>query len=236
MIEALEVRILGIETSSRRGTVALTERGRPILALSHDEPGAHAERMVRLVREAMDQAGWSRHSLDRLGVGIGPGSFTGIRVGIALGHGIAMGLDRPLVGVESLRAMARAVPASCPGLRCPLVDGRRGEVFWAAYESDGTTRVHPRAVARGSALERLAELCPGTRTLVGEVVAELGERPGFRDPGADLPHATWIALLAGESAVLDGTVVPLYVRDVDATRPNLAPNPLGSALSGDKRQ
>jgi tRNA threonylcarbamoyladenosine biosynthesis protein TsaB len=235
VIEALEVRILGIETSSRRGTVALTERGQPILALSHDEPGAHAERMVRLVRAAMDQAGWSRHSLDRLGVGIGPGSFTGIRVGIALGHGIALGLDRPLVGVESLRAMARAVPASRPGLRCPLLDGRRGEVFLAAYESDGTTRVHPRAFARGLALERLAELCPGPRTLVGEVVAELGQEPDFADPGADLPHATWIAVLAGESGGVGAPVVPLYVRDVDATRPSLAPNPLGNGVSGDQR-
>jgi tRNA threonylcarbamoyladenosine biosynthesis protein TsaB len=222
------VRILGIETSSRRGTVALTERGQPILALSHDEPGAHAERMVQLVRAAMDEAGWSPLSLDRLGVGIGPGSFTGIRVGIALGHGIALGLDRPLVGVESLRAMARAVPATYPGLRCPLVDGRRGEVFLAAYESDGTARVHPLAVARGSALERLAELCPDPRTVLGEVLAELGERPSLRDPGTDLPHATWIAVLAGESAAPAGPVVPLYVRDVDATRPNLAPNPLGN--------
>jgi hypothetical protein len=105
----------------------------------------------------------------------------------------------------------------------------------AAYESDGTTRVHPLAVARGSALERLAELCPGPRTVVGEVLAELGERPGFRDGGADLPHATWIAVLAGESAVSDGPVVPLYVRDVDATRPNLAPNPLVNSGSGDQR-
>ena len=229
------MRILGIETSSRRGTVALVDAGRPILALSHEEPGAHAERMVRLVRAAMDQAGWSPRSLDRVGVGIGPGSFTGIRVGIALGHGIALGLDRPLVGVESLQAMARAVPASCPGLRCPLVDGRRGEVFLAAYESDGTTRVYPSAVARGAALERLAELCPGPRTLVGEVLTELGRRPDFADPGADLPHATWIAVLAGESACVDGMVVPLYVRDVDATRPSLAPNPLANAPSGDKR-
>ncbi len=225
------MRILGIETSSRRGTVALTEGGQPILALSHAEPGAHAERMVRLVRAAVDEAGWSRHSLDRLGVGIGPGSFTGIRVGIALAQGISLGLDLPLVGVESLRAMARAVPASYPGLRCPLVDGRRGEVFLAAYTSDGATQVHPLAVARTSALERLAEMCSGPCVLVGEVLSELGGKPGFLDPGADLPHATWVAILAGESTVLDGSVAPLYVRDVDATRPVLAPNPLGNVRS-----
>jgi tRNA threonylcarbamoyladenosine biosynthesis protein TsaB len=234
VIEPLGVRILGIETSTRRGTVALAERGQPIVALSHDEPGAHAERMVGLVRAALRQADWSPKSLDRLGVGVGPGSFTGIRVGIALAHGIALGLDLPLVGVASLRAMARAVPPSNPGVRCPLVDARRGEVFAAAYESDGATALSPIAIPRGEALGRLAELCPGLCILVGEVVVELGGRPGYEDPGADLPHATWVAVLAGESAAQDGPVVPLYVRDVDAARPDLAPNPLASAVVGDK--
>jgi tRNA threonylcarbamoyladenosine biosynthesis protein TsaB len=229
------VRILGIETSTRRGTVALTEGGQPIVALSHDEPGAHAERMVGLIRAVLHQAGWSPKSLDRLGVGIGPGSFTGIRVGIALAQGIALGLQLPLVGVESLRAMARAVPPSYPGLRCPLVDARRGEVFAAAYESDGATALSPIAISRGAALERLAELCPGPSILVGEVVAELGGRSGYEDPGADLPHATWVAVLAGDSALDDGPVVPLYVRDVDAIRPDLSPNPLANAVVGGKR-
>jgi tRNA threonylcarbamoyladenosine biosynthesis protein TsaB len=156
-------------------------------------------------------------------------------VGIALAHGIALGLDLPLVGIESLRAMARAVPPSYPGLRCPLVDARRGEVFAAAYESDGEIALSPIAIPRGEALGRLAELCSGPRILVGEVVAELGGRPGYQDPDADLPHATWVAVLAGESAAHDGPVVPLYVRDVDATRPDLAPNPLANAVAGDKR-
>jgi tRNA threonylcarbamoyladenosine biosynthesis protein TsaB len=229
------VRILGIETSTRRGTVALVEHGQPIVALAHDEAGAHAERVVGLVEEALAQAGWTKQSIDRVGVGVGPGSFTGIRVGIALAQGISLGLDLPLVGVESLKAMARAVPRSTPGLRCALVDARRGEVFMAAYEPDGATVLAPVAVPRQAALGRLAELCPGQRILLGEVLAELGGPPHCAGPLAALPHASCVAMLAGESPVPNGPVVPLYARDADAARPDLGPNPLAFPFRGDEK-
>ena len=86
-------RVLGIETSSRRGTVALVEDGQVVASLGHDVPNGHAERMLGLVDQALAEAGWAKASLDRIAVGVGPGSFTGIRVGIALAQGLALGLD-----------------------------------------------------------------------------------------------------------------------------------------------
>jgi tRNA threonylcarbamoyladenosine biosynthesis protein TsaB len=222
------LRILAIETSTRRGTVALVEDRQPVVALSHDQLGAHAERVLGLIDSALAQAAWARHTLDRIAVGIGPGSFTGIRVGIALAQGIALGLARPLVGVASLQAMARAVPPSVSGLRCPLLDARRGEVFAAGYDPEGGLRLEPRVLGRSEALGRLAELCPGERVLVGEVVSELGATPGHQDPTVDLPHATWVAILANDIRVDGRPVEPVYLRQTDAVLPELGPNPLAN--------
>src|SRR5688572_6886733 len=112
MLRAPRVRVLAIETSGPRGSVALLEDERLIIELEHDQPNAHAERILPLVERALASAGFDRTSLDRLAVGVGPGSFTGLRVGIALAEGLALGLGIPIVGVPSLRAMAAAAPAA----------------------------------------------------------------------------------------------------------------------------
>jgi tRNA threonylcarbamoyladenosine biosynthesis protein TsaB len=91
--------------------VAVTLDGKVLGALFHEELNAHAERVLGLIEELLASAGWTRGSLDRVAVGVGPGSFTGLRVGIALAQGIALGLARPLIGVGSLRAMASGLPA-----------------------------------------------------------------------------------------------------------------------------
>ncbi|MEB2323652.1 MAG: tRNA (adenosine(37)-N6)-threonylcarbamoyltransferase complex dimerization subunit type 1 TsaB, partial [Sorangiineae bacterium] len=132
MVEGLPaMRVLGIETSAAaRGTVALAEGGVRLAEASHEVRSAHAELMLPLIARLLAEAGWARGSLDRLAVGVGPGSFTGVRVGIALAQGIALGLGVPVVGVPSLAAMARAAPPHVSGLRVPLLDARRGEVFF----------------------------------------------------------------------------------------------------------
>src|SRR5687768_454757 len=132
MLGASRVRVLAIETSSPRGSVALLDDDRLVVELEHDQPNAHAERILPLVERALEAAGFDRTSLDRVAVGIGPGSFTGLRVGIALAEGLALGLDIPIIGVASLRAMAAAVPAAEARIRIPVLDARRDEVFVAA--------------------------------------------------------------------------------------------------------
>ena len=117
------MRILGIETSTVAGaaSVALIEGGKVVLERAHVRPKQSAERLLPLIAELLSEVGWQRTSLDRLGVSVGPGSFTGVRVGIACAQGLALGLDVPLIGVTSLRAMARARPTACrwpPDGRC----------------------------------------------------------------------------------------------------------------------
>ncbi len=223
------MRVLGIETSSRRGSVALWEDGRPVASLTHEQAHAHAEHMLPLVNSVLAEAGWGRRSLDRVAAGIGPGSFTGLRVGLALAQGIALGLDRPLVGVPSLRTMARAVPATVRGARCAVVDARRAEVFCALYAPEGSELASAVAVPRDSALLRIAVLAAGAKVvLVGEAATELGGRPIFRSDESDLPHARWTAEIGAQVDVAGAPAAPLYVREPDAIQPDLPPSPLAA--------
>lgn len=218
------MRVLGIETSSRRGSVALIDAGHVVARRAHTDLNAHAERLGALLDAALEAAGWTKRDIERIGVGMGPGSFTGLRVGIAYAQGISLGLGVPVVGVGSLEAMVRPLGQDVPGLRVPLLDARRGEVFAAAYDSHGQERLPPRALARESALSVLrAELGEGLLFL-GEVATELGAAP-HPDELSALPDAVGAALLASQRGVAESIDEPLYVRDAGATPQALPPSP-----------
>ena len=217
------MRVLGIETSTRRGSVAIVERGVAIARRAHETPNAHAEKLLPLVEQLLAEAGWSRTSLDRIGVGVGPGAFTGLRVGIALAQGMGLGLGRPVFGIGSLEAMAAAVPADAPGLRVPVLDARRGEVFVGVYAVDGGEIAAPSAVACALAGARIDALAPGARVVVGETPAS--ELRAFRSEATDLPDARWTALLAERRSLESAGAEPRYVRDAGAVVPDLPPSP-----------
>jgi tRNA threonylcarbamoyladenosine biosynthesis protein TsaB len=221
------MRVLAIETSSAQGSAALVEDGRLVAMRCREQEHAHAERIPVLIDELMAEAGWRPSSLDRLAAGIGPGSFTGLRMGLALLVGIAHGLDRPLVGIGSLRAMAAAAPEGRSGLRCPLVDARRDELFVAAYSVDGVELLPPAAVARSMVAEYLQRELAGPLLLLGRV-PEVTESAlaGHRSAESDLPHARWVAHCAERAPADAGPVRPIYVREAVADRPQLPPNPL----------
>jgi tRNA A37 threonylcarbamoyladenosine modification protein TsaB len=139
-------------------------------------------------------------------------------------QGISLGIGRPTVGVPSLLAMARAIDPIEPGLRVPLLDARRSEVFMAAYDEEGRERLAPCAVPTSEVRTVLARLKDEV-LLLGEVAHQL-ELPGARRGAeTDLPHARWIATLAGESTASDSPPIPIYVRDAGAALPNLPTSP-----------
>jgi tRNA threonylcarbamoyladenosine biosynthesis protein TsaB len=223
------VRVLGIETSTRRGSVALLEDGRAVFSLHHEKQNAHAETLLPLVERVLAQTGSVRSSLDRLAVGVGPGSFTGLRVGIALAQGMALGLDRPLVGIGSLRAIASGAPADDRRVRVVSLDARRDELFVAAYGADGSELLAPCAVGRSVAAAHVAKVLGGVPALgLGELAGALGELvvPLARED-LDLPHASWVAVLGADADPVTALAEPNYVRGPGATLPNLPPSPLG---------
>jgi tRNA threonylcarbamoyl adenosine modification protein YeaZ len=224
------VRVLGIETSSARGSVALVEGSDSVCSLEHERANAHGESILPLIEKALAQAGWNRSQLDRIAVGAGPGSFTGLRVGIAIAQGLSEGLDVPLVGIPSLLAMALAVPAEQPGCRCVLVDARKGELFAAAYDPDGRERMEVRLVASVNDLTPLLHEL-GEPLFIGNGTAALPALRVYRSAVTDLPHARWTAA-AGIGAQPVPSVRPLYVRDAGAVMPRLPQNPLAASRSG----
>jgi tRNA threonylcarbamoyladenosine biosynthesis protein TsaB len=219
------VRVLGIESSSRRASVALVEGGQLLARADSAVQNAHAEALVPLLDRVLRQVGWTKRALDRVGVGVGPGSFTGVRVGMAFAQGIALGLGIPWLGVPSLAAMVRAYPGHEPGARVALLDARRGELFAAAYDAQGTELWPARTLARGEARAVLDATLPRP-LLLGEVAAELGLGEPFRSELTDLPDAAGVAWLAAEWPLESSSRQPLYVRDAGATPQLLPPSPL----------
>lgn len=225
MVSLRRVRLLCIETSSRRGSVVLAEGPTLVARATHAELNAHAEQLRPLLERVLAEAGWQRSSLERIGVGMGPGSFTGLRVGIAFAQGIALGLGIPLVGVGSLEAMARACPPEVGSPRIALLDARREEVFAQAFDRAAAPLSAAEALPRASALQALLARFPGARFL-GEMAGALGAPDAFRSETSDLPDASGVALLALEREPAESLLEPLYVRDAGATPQALPPSPL----------
>jgi tRNA threonylcarbamoyladenosine biosynthesis protein TsaB len=217
------MRVLGIETTTQWVSVALVEGGQVILERAHDRPKQSAERLLPLIAELLSEAGWQRTSLECLGVSLGPGSFTGVRVGIACAQGLSLGLGVPLVGVSSLRAMARAVPASLPGVRCAVLDARRAEVFAAGYASGPRAAqvLPPVALSTSSAGQTLQAQLAAPIVWVGSGLSLLGVKPTFVAPGTEGPSAGAVGLLAEELDPAENPAVPVYIRDAGATLPDL---------------
>jgi tRNA threonylcarbamoyladenosine biosynthesis protein TsaB len=242
------VLVLGIETSTRVGSVALVRDGQLLAEARHDTPSAHGERLLGLVRDIMQSAGCSSTELSRVAVGRGPGSFTGLRIGLALAQGIAMGLRIPALGIDSLRAMALGLPDSALGLRVSLMDARRGELFLAAYDCHGDPCIAPRVIGRSDVIATLqqefvnspaaatlsrASSCYLLGTVADELLPTELDREALsalgvaihRSPQTDYPGAYAVALSValGRHTALP---TPEYLRDADAVLPNLPPCPL----------
>jgi tRNA threonylcarbamoyl adenosine modification protein YeaZ len=177
----------------------------------------HGELLTPTVQRLLDESGLVLGDLDHVAVGIGPGPYTGLRVGLATGHALADALDIPCHGVTTLDALAFATRRSGPFLA--MTDARRKEVFWARYD-DRLTRVGEVRV------DRPAEIDTGGLPLVGDgarMYAEVLGAGGDPEAAAPLhPDAAAMAELAllrlrrGEKLP---EPAPLYLRRPDAVEP-----------------
>jgi tRNA threonylcarbamoyladenosine biosynthesis protein TsaB len=217
------VRVLGIETSTSQASVALLENGKVVLERAHARPKQSAERLLPLIAELLSEAGWARTSVARIGVSVGPGSFTGVRVGIACAQGLALGLGVPIVGVTSLRTMARAVPETLPGPRCAVLDARRNEVFCAVHEAGprAAELVPAQALPAATARAILQEQHAAPLIWIGSGLVLLGETATFSSAQCDEPSAGAVGLLAEELDPAEHPPLPVYIRDAGATLPDL---------------
>lgn len=132
--------ILGISTSSKKPSVAVMKDG-VIISFICDESGrSHSATLMALLEEALDKAFAQTKDLDAIAVDIGPGSFTGVRIGVSCANALASALSIPVIPVCSLDAMRRSVPEE--GTVCTLIDCRNGNCYAAVYK-DGATVCEP---------------------------------------------------------------------------------------------
>lgn len=126
--------LLAIDTATSYCSVALTSKEGVIRQRITHEPRAHAHQLLPMVDDLLAQAGILRDALDGIVFSAGPGSFTGIRIGLGVAQGLAFGLDCPIYGVSTLQAMAEQAHAQLDVIRTlVLLDARMNEVYWGAY-------------------------------------------------------------------------------------------------------
>jgi tRNA threonylcarbamoyladenosine biosynthesis protein TsaB len=136
------MKLLGVESATLSGGVALLDGDRLLGEIILNIAITHSERLMAAVDRLLADCGLAPADLDGLAVSVGPGSFTGLRVGIATVKGLAMALDLPVAAVPTLDALASRLPfADAPV--CPMLDARKGEVYLSLYRwcPDGMARV-----------------------------------------------------------------------------------------------
>ena len=185
----------------------------------------HQERLAPLVREVMAEAGVAFSALDRIVVTVGPGSFTGLRVGLAFAKGLGFALDRPCVGVGSLEALAAGAGADWPA--AAVIDAGRGNLYLQLFDGD-LALTAPDVLSLGTSAARLAEVF-GDRPfrLTGPAADQLTEAwPDAERVSQDWPRPEAILRL-GEAAPL-APARPLYLRPPDAKPKAARPEPAWS--------
>ena len=195
----------------------------------------HSERLMPLVDALLQESAVEREQLEAIAVAAGPGSFTGIRIGVSTARALAQGLDIPVAGVSTLLALAEAVPS--PGaLICPLLDARRGEVYSALYRrepapSSGLEMLFPPAAVEIDALAGRLKRYGEPVIFTGEglpaygsyLASELGSAAILPQAPQRLCRAAWVALcgrrfLEKNPGASFHEVLPQYLRRPEAER------------------
>lgn len=130
----MSTRILAIDTATEACSVALWNNGEKH-ALFEICPREHTQRILPMVQQILAESGVSLNQLDALAFGRGPGSFTGVRIGIGIAQGLAMGADLPMIGVSTLATMAQGAFRQMGATQVlAAIDARMGEVYWGQYQ------------------------------------------------------------------------------------------------------
>lgn len=215
------MRVLVIDTALGLCTAGVFEVGDTVRTLglrSEVMLKGHSERLGGLARDAVAEAG-GFDVVDWIGVTVGPGSFTGLRVGLAFAQGLGAALNRPVVGVSTLDALAAS--ASAPDIAA-LIDARRGQVY-ARIWRDGVAEGPPEALSLEQAAERVSGLAAGA-VLVGSgavLIADAAPGAAVLDLAGPSPEA--LARLAARLDPAAAPPKPLYLRAPDATPPTRLP-------------
>ena len=176
------MKILSLDSSAVVASVALTEDEELLAEYTLNNGNTHSETLLPMVEAALSALGLTVADVDLFAASSGPGSFTGVRIGVATLKGLAFGGEKPCVEVSTLEALAENLRL-CPGLICPVMNARRSQVYTALFRSDGETlqRLMPDCAL---ALEEL----DGILAAYGEPVRLTGD--GYEPAQKGLPSVT----------------------------------------------
>jgi len=226
------MKILALETSAKAVSAAVTENGKVLCSGYQDTGLTHSRTLMPIVEHILKNTGLTCADIDAIAVAAGPGSFTGIRIGVSAAKGLAFAVDKPAIGVSTLAAMARNV-AFADGLVICAMDARRNQIYNALFEAkDGTlTRLtEDRAIGLAELAEELKD-DPRPKTVVGDgarlcfdFLTQAGIPCRLAPAHLLMQNATSVALEAEQLAAEDGCVSaqelePVYLRPAQADLP-----------------
>lgn len=222
------MRVLGIDTSTSCGSIGLVEEDRVRAEFLLDSPVTHSERLLVAIEGILQQTRRSVWEIDGWAVSLGPGSFTGLRIGLSTVKGLAYATEKPILGIPTLDALASQVGPT-PYLLCPMLDARKKEVYAALYRYDERKelcRLSAYQAARPKDLlatmkEKTIFLGEGARAYRNELQEAMGVGAIFLPAPFDVLRGSTVAFWGlrrlRERRFDDlATLTPIYVRPSEA--------------------
>ncbi len=222
------MKVLGIDTSTSCGSVGLMDTGEVVADYLLNIPVTHSERLLGAIELVLREARCPIENLDGWAISLGPGSFTGLRIGISTIKGLAFATGKPVAGVSTLDVLASQI-ATTPYLICPILDARKQEVYTAFYryeKGDTLKRLSPHQAIRPEDLvkkinEQTIFLGNGVITYKDFLLNSLSSIAIFPPPHFHFSHGSMVAELGSKllqkGECLDlATLAPIYIRPSEA--------------------
>lgn len=216
------MRVLAFDTSLGGGSVALVAGGVCLARADEDRPRALVERLLPMIEQVLAEAGLRYADLDLIATTVGPGTFAGLRIGVAVARGLGVATGVKVAGVTSLEALAHAAMGMAPegGAVVAAIDGRRGQLYVQSFRACAVLEPvsEPAAVDLG---DLAGQLPRGRGVVVGSGAAVAASAaPGLLPlPGYDIIDAVHVAAIAASRPPPSAPPRPLYLRAPDAKLP-----------------
>ncbi len=202
--------------------MALARDGEVVALRESAEGRDHSRLLALFVDELLKESGVEASQLDGVAVSMGPGSYTGLRIGVSLAKGLCYGVNIPLIGVgslEALVAMARSCGVDEGATLCPMIDARRMEVYTQIFSNGGVTEVEAKVIDE----ESFAECREGAFVIFGDGAAKCREALPWAEFVEVSPSARGVAIVAEEKLKRGETedvayFEPFYLKDVVITK------------------
>jgi len=220
--------LLGIDTSTFFGSIALTESDKVIAEHSINLKKTHSERLLPGIQYLLQETGFTLEQITTLAVTTGPGSFTGLRIGLSTAKAMAMATGKPLVGISTLDVLAAGV-FSFQGLICAVLDARRGELYTALYRNDKDGHIIRVSEYLNLQPEQVLEMIHEPVLFVGNGLSVYGDQlrqncsheVTIAPMEFNYPHASTLCRLAAtqmfeKNISSAGDLKALYIRPSDA--------------------